>query len=213
MPCFLFMPTAPSPRRTTRRCAPSPSLPRRSCPPRSGSWRQRRKAAPFSMRRARHGRARRWMRLRPRGTGPVALPVAVGVACAGHGIACEPALQAFLHALTANWISAGVRLIPLGQSDGQRVLAALEPDRRGDGTARAQHAARRDRLVRVPRRSSPACATRPNTRGYSGRKHHRDGAFICRRSTQRPALAIRPVSCRRRGTAASPTWSGPAPRW
>jgi urease accessory protein len=60
--------------------------------------------------------------------GPVALPVAVGVACAGHGIACEPALQAFLHALAANWISAGVRLIPLGQTDGQRVLAALEAD-------------------------------------------------------------------------------------
>jgi urease accessory protein len=60
--------------------------------------------------------------------GPVALPVAVGVACAGHGILCEPALQPFLQALTANWISAGVRLIPLGQTDGQRVLAALEPD-------------------------------------------------------------------------------------
>ena len=60
--------------------------------------------------------------------GPVALPVAVGVACAGHSIACEPALHAFLHALAANWISAGVRLIPLGQTDGQRVLAALEPD-------------------------------------------------------------------------------------
>jgi urease accessory protein len=60
--------------------------------------------------------------------GPVALPIAVGVACAGHGIPCEPALQAFLQALSANWISAGVRLIPLGQSDGQRVLAALEPD-------------------------------------------------------------------------------------
>ena len=59
-------------------------------------------------------------------TGPVALPVAVGVACAGHGIACAPALPAFLHALVANWISAGVRLIPLGQTDGQRVLAALE---------------------------------------------------------------------------------------
>jgi urease accessory protein len=58
--------------------------------------------------------------------GAVALPVAVGVTCAGHGIGCEAALQAFLHALTANWISAGVRLIPLGQSDGQRVLAALE---------------------------------------------------------------------------------------
>ena len=59
--------------------------------------------------------------------GPVALPVAVGVACAGHGIACETSLHAFLQALTANWISAGVRLIPLGQTDGQRVLAALEP--------------------------------------------------------------------------------------
>ncbi len=58
--------------------------------------------------------------------GPVALPVAVGVTCAGHGIACEPALHAFLHALTANWISAGMRLIPLGQTDGQRVLAAME---------------------------------------------------------------------------------------
>lgn len=58
--------------------------------------------------------------------GPVALPVAVGVACAGHGIAREAALPAFLHAMTANWISAGVRLIPLGQTDGQRVLAALE---------------------------------------------------------------------------------------
>jgi urease accessory protein len=59
--------------------------------------------------------------------GAVALPVAVGVACAGHGIALAAALHAFLHALVANWISAGVRLIPLGQTDGQRVLAALEP--------------------------------------------------------------------------------------
>jgi urease accessory protein len=58
--------------------------------------------------------------------GAVALPIAVGVACAGHDIACETALPAFLHALVANWISAGVRLIPLGQTDGQRVLAALE---------------------------------------------------------------------------------------
>ena len=30
--------------------------------------------------------------------GAVALPVAVGVTCAGHDIACEPALHAFLHA-------------------------------------------------------------------------------------------------------------------
>lgn len=59
--------------------------------------------------------------------GPVTYPVAVGVAAAGHDIAVEPALQAYLHATAANWISAGVRLIPLGQTDGQRVLAALEP--------------------------------------------------------------------------------------
>jgi urease accessory protein len=59
--------------------------------------------------------------------GPCAYPVAVGAAAAGHGIAAAPALAAFLHALAANLISAGVRLIPLGQTDGQRVLAALEP--------------------------------------------------------------------------------------
>ena len=59
--------------------------------------------------------------------GPVAYPVAVGVTAAGHGIALEAALHAYLHAVTANLISAGVRLVPLGQSDGQRVLAALEP--------------------------------------------------------------------------------------
>jgi urease accessory protein len=58
--------------------------------------------------------------------GPLALPIAVALACAGHGIACDCALHGFLHALTANWISAGVRLIPLGQTDGQRILAALE---------------------------------------------------------------------------------------
>ena len=59
--------------------------------------------------------------------GPPAYPVAVGTATAGHGIAVEPALDAYLHAYAANLISAGVRLVPLGQTDGQRVLAALEP--------------------------------------------------------------------------------------
>jgi urease accessory protein len=66
-------------------------------------------------------------RLRRVFDGPVAYPVAVGVAAVGHGIAVEPAVHAFLHAVVSNLISAGVRLIPLGQSDGQRVLAAIEP--------------------------------------------------------------------------------------
>jgi urease accessory protein len=56
----------------------------------------------------------------------IALPVAVAVAAAAHGIALAPALTAYLHGFAANLVSAGVRLIPLGQSDGQRVLALLE---------------------------------------------------------------------------------------
>jgi len=59
--------------------------------------------------------------------GAIAYPVAVGVAAAGHGVSVEPALNAYLHAVTANLISAGVRLVPLGQTDGQRLLAAFEP--------------------------------------------------------------------------------------
>ena len=53
-------------------------------------------------------------------------PIAVGVAVAGCGVALKPALTAYLHALAANLVSAGLRLIPLGQSDGVRILAALE---------------------------------------------------------------------------------------
>jgi urease accessory protein len=59
--------------------------------------------------------------------GPIAYPVAVGVTAFGHGVEVEQAVHAFLHAVAANLISAGIRLVPLGQSDGQRVLAALEP--------------------------------------------------------------------------------------
>jgi urease accessory protein len=59
--------------------------------------------------------------------GAIAYPVAVAVAAAGHGIAVDAALNAYMHAVTANLISAGVRLIPLGQTDGQRLLAAFEP--------------------------------------------------------------------------------------
>jgi urease accessory protein len=59
--------------------------------------------------------------------GPIAYPVAVAVAAGGHGVPLAPALHAYLHAAAANLISAGVRLIPLGQTDGQRALASLEP--------------------------------------------------------------------------------------
>jgi urease accessory protein len=58
--------------------------------------------------------------------GEIALPVAVALAAAAHGIALEAALEGYLHAFTANLISAAVRAVPLGQSDGQIALASLE---------------------------------------------------------------------------------------
>jgi urease accessory protein len=67
---------------------------------------------------------------------PLAYPVAVATACAGHGITVAPALAAFLHGVVSNLVSAGVRLVPLGQTDGQRALAALEPAV-ADATTRA----------------------------------------------------------------------------
>lgn len=59
--------------------------------------------------------------------GEIALPVAVALAASVHGVALEQALVGYLHGFTANLISAAVRTVPLGQSDGQLALAALEP--------------------------------------------------------------------------------------
>ena len=59
--------------------------------------------------------------------GSIVYPVAVGLVSAAHAIPLAPTMHAFFHALTSNWISAGARLIPLGQTDSQRVLALLEP--------------------------------------------------------------------------------------
>ena len=59
--------------------------------------------------------------------GVIVYPVAVGVVSAAHAIPLAPSMHAFLHAVVSNWISAGARLVPLGQTDSQRVLAALEP--------------------------------------------------------------------------------------
>jgi urease accessory protein len=54
-------------------------------------------------------------------------PVAVAAVAADHGIAVEIALPAYLNAFTANLVSVGVRLIPIGQSAGLRILSALHP--------------------------------------------------------------------------------------
>jgi len=55
-----------------------------------------------------------------------AYAVAVAVAAKRAGIGAEPALAAYLHAFAANLVSAAVRLVPLGQTDGQRAMSALE---------------------------------------------------------------------------------------
>lgn len=53
--------------------------------------------------------------------------VAFGAAAAEAGIALADALIGYLHAFAAALMSAGLRLGLIGQSDGQRLLAALEP--------------------------------------------------------------------------------------
>jgi urease accessory protein len=52
--------------------------------------------------------------------------VAVGALAGAHGIAEDETAAAYLQAFAANLISAAVRLVPLGQNAGLRVLAALE---------------------------------------------------------------------------------------
>jgi urease accessory protein len=55
-----------------------------------------------------------------------ALAVVVGVRSASQYIPAELALPAFLQSYIANLVMAGVRLIPLGQTRGQLVVAKLE---------------------------------------------------------------------------------------
>ena len=57
---------------------------------------------------------------------PVPLPVAQATALAGR-VPLPAALAAMLGAFAASLVSAGVRLVPLGQTDGQRATAALMP--------------------------------------------------------------------------------------
>ena len=64
-------------------------------------------------------------RLSGRGVAP-ALSVVLGVRSARQEIPLDLALPAFLQAQVANFVTAAVRLIPLGQTDGQLAIAELE---------------------------------------------------------------------------------------
>ncbi len=57
----------------------------------------------------------------------IAYPVAVGALAGAHAIPEDATVAGYLEAFTANLISAAVRLVPLGQTVGLRVLVALEP--------------------------------------------------------------------------------------
>ncbi len=59
--------------------------------------------------------------------GTIAYPIAVAASAAGHRIPLPEALAAFALGFVSNLVSAAVRLGVVGQSDGQRVIAALMP--------------------------------------------------------------------------------------
>ena len=100
--------------------------------------------------------------------GRIAYPIAVAAAASGHGLPLEASLQAFALAQAANLVSAAVRLGPIGQTDGQKILAALLPRIRRFGA--------RGRL-REPRRS--------RRRGVSFRH--------CRHASRKPVFEAVPV--------------------
>lgn len=58
---------------------------------------------------------------------PCPYPIAVGAIAAAHGIGLHATLLGYLTAAVHSQVSVAVRLVPLGQTDGLRVMAALEP--------------------------------------------------------------------------------------
>jgi urease accessory protein len=90
-------------------------------------------------------------------------PVALGAAARPLGLPVRQVVALYLHAFTSNLVQAGVRFVPLGQTEGQAVLAALhpvierlaaeaegaEPDRIGSGAFRSDLAAMRHETMDV----------------------------------------------------------------
>lgn len=58
---------------------------------------------------------------------PCPYPIAVGAVAAGHAIALEATLLAWLTASVHGQVSVAVRLVPIGQSEGLAIMARLEP--------------------------------------------------------------------------------------
>lgn len=64
-------------------------------------------------------------RLHESAPGELAYPIAIGVTAQAHDIRKEDLLTAFAHAFVSNLVSAAVRLVPLGQTAGQRLTSCL----------------------------------------------------------------------------------------
>ncbi len=58
-------------------------------------------------------------------SGPIVHPVAIGIAAADYSLPLQETLTAYLHGFVSNLVSAAVRVVPLGQTDGQRAIASL----------------------------------------------------------------------------------------
>ncbi|MCR8550356.1 urease accessory protein UreF [Salipiger sp. P9] len=58
---------------------------------------------------------------------PAPYPVAVGLAVEALGLPLAEALRLYLQAFVSNLAGAAIRLIPLGQTEGQRIVTALAP--------------------------------------------------------------------------------------
>lgn len=59
---------------------------------------------------------------------PCPYPIAIGAVAAAHDVGLVETLTAWLTAAVHQQVSVAIRLVPLGQTDGLRVIAALEPD-------------------------------------------------------------------------------------
>ena len=69
----------------------------------------------------------RWAEMLGQGSEAPCHAAAVGAAAARADISPGCAMTGYLHAMAANLVSAGLRLGIVGQTDGQRIIATLEP--------------------------------------------------------------------------------------
>lgn len=86
-------------------------------------------------------------------------PLAFGCVAGSLGVACAEALESFCYGVVSGLVSAAVRLVPIGQTEGQRVVSNLEGEARG-AAARAMELPLEDAHSLGPGREIRAMAHR-----------------------------------------------------